>query len=297
MGVATGWFEEFQYKYKHQLENALYFLTYLRRNTLSVLGILIIFAFLLIALFGPLFAPYNPTKGETSIRLQTPSAEHWFGTDQLGRDILSRVIHGARISLRIALIVAVIAGIIGTVVGITSGYFGGPVDDLMMRVTDMFFAFPKLVLAMAVAAALGPDLENLIFAIAIASWPVYARLARGEALAVREEDYIEAVRALGAGRMRILFLHVLPMCITPIIIQVTLDMGFIILIAAGLGFIGFGAQPPTPEWGIMIAEGRNYITSQWWVSTFPGLAILVTVLGFNLLGDGLRDVLDPRLTR
>lgn len=297
MSVATGWLEELRYRYKYRLENLTYFLTYLRRNTLSVLGILIIFAFLLIAIFGPSLAPYDPIKSETANRLQVPSAGHWFGTDQLGRDIFSRVIHGARISLRIAMIVAVIAGTIGTVVGITSGYFGGLVDDGLMRVTDMFFAFPKLVLAMAVAAALGPDLENLILAIAVASWPVYARLARGEALAVREEDYIEAVRALGAGRLRILFQHVLPMCITPIIIQVTLDMGFIILIAAGLGFIGFGAQPPTPEWGIMIAEGRNYITSDWWVSTFPGLAILVTVLGFNLLGDGLRDVLDPRLTR
>ncbi len=297
MSVATGWLEDLQYRYKYRLENLTYFLTYLRRNTLSVLGILIIIAFLLIAALGPTLAPYDPIKSETGNRLQAPSAEHWFGTDQLGRDIFSRVIHGARISLRIALIVAVIAGTIGTVVGITSGYFGGLVDDGLMRVTDMFFAFPKLVLAMAVAAALGPDLENLILAIAVASWPIYARLARGEALAVREEDYIEAVRALGAGRLRILFQHVLPMCITPIIIQVTLDMGFIILIAAGLGFIGFGAQPPTPEWGIMIAEGRNYITSEWWVSTFPGLAILVTVLGFNLLGDGLRDVLDPRLTR
>lgn len=297
MSVATGWFEELRYRYRSQIENTLYFVAYLRQNTLSVLGILIILAFILVAIFGPLFAPYNPIKGDTSDRLQPPSAEHWFGTDQLGRDILSRVIHGARISLRIAMIVAIIAGTIGTVVGITSGYLGGLADDLLMRVTDMFFAFPKLILAMAVAAALGPDLENLIFAIAIASWPVYARLARGEALAVKQEDYIEAIRALGAGQMRILFLHVLPMCITPIIIQVTLDMGFIILVAAGLGFIGFGAQPPTPEWGIMIAEGRNYITSQWWVSTFPGLAILLTVLGFNLLGDGLRDVLDPRLVR
>ncbi|MBS1251996.1 MAG: putative D,D-dipeptide transport system permease protein DdpC [Anaerolineales bacterium] len=297
MSVATGWVKDFQHRYKSQLESALYFWSYLRRNTLSVIGILVIFVFILVAAFGPYFAPYNPVKGETSDRLQGPSAEHWFGTDQLGRDIFSRVIHGARVSLRIAMIVAVIAGTVGTVVGVTSGYFGALVDDLLMRVTDMFFAFPKLVLAMAVAAALGPDLENVIFAIAIASWPVYARLARGEALAVREEDYIEAIRALGAGRMRILFLHVLPMCITPIIIQVTLDMGFIILTAAGLGFIGFGAQPPTPEWGIMIAEGRNFITSQWWLSTFPGLAILVTVLGFNLLGDGLRDVLDPRLTR
>ncbi len=297
MSVATGWAKNFQHRYKSQLESALYFWSYLRRNTLSVIGILVIFVFILVAAFGPYFAPHNPVKGETSDRLQAPSGQHWFGTDQLGRDIFSRVIHGARVSLRIAIIVAVIAGTVGTVVGVTSGYFGAMVDDLLMRVTDMFFAFPKLVLAMAVAAALGPDLENVIFAIAIASWPVYARLARGEALAVREEDYIEAIRALGAGRMRILFLHVLPMCITPIIIQVTLDMGFIILTAAGLGFIGFGAQPPTPEWGIMIAEGRNFITSQWWLSTFPGLAILVTVLGFNLLGDGLRDVLDPRLTR
>ena len=289
--------EELRLRWRVRLENLRFFLAYLRRNTLSMAGLAIIVAFLLTALFGPLLAPHDPLRGNTAERLQPPSAEHWFGTDQLGRDIFSRVLHGARISLHISLMVALIAGSLGTVIGITAGYFGGWVDALLMRLTDMFFAFPKLVLAMAVAAALGPDLENVIFAVAVASWPVYARLARGETLVVRHETYIEAARALGAGRLRILFQHVLPMTVTPIIIQVTLDMGFIILVAAGLGFIGFGAQPPTPEWGIMIAEGRNYITSEWWLSTFPGLAILITVLGFNLLGDGLRDVLDPRMVR
>ena len=265
------------------------------RNPLSLAGLLIIGLLILLAFIAPALAPYDPLKTNTAFRLQAPSREHTFGTDQLGRDIFSRVLYGARISLRIAILTAVIALVIGGPLGIVSGYFRGRVDDLLMRVTDMFMAFPRLILAMAIAAALKPTLENVVIAISLAAWPAYARLARSVTLGIREENYIEAARGLGASPWRILGRHVLPGVISPVVIQVSLDMGGILLTAAGLGFIGFGAQPPTPEWGLMISEGRNYITAQWWVSTFPGLAISLVVLGFNLLGDGIRDVLDPRM--
>lgn len=265
------------------------------RNPLSLAGLLIIGLLILMAFIAPALAPYDPLKTNTAFRLQAPSREHTFGTDQLGRDIFSRVLYGARISLRIAILTAVIALVIGGPLGIVSGYFRGRVDDLLMRVTDMFMAFPRLILAMAIAAALKPTLENVVIAISLAAWPAYARLARSVTLSIREENYIEAARGLGASPWRILGRHVLPGVISPVVIQVSLDMGGILLTAAGLGFIGFGAQPPTPEWGLMISEGRNYITAQWWVSTFPGLAISLVVLGFNLLGDGIRDVLDPRM--
>jgi peptide/nickel transport system permease protein len=265
------------------------------RNPLTLAGILIIGALVGIALVAPLIAPADPTRTNLEIRFDPPTRAHPFGTDQLGRDILSRVIYGTRVSLRIAILAAVIATTIGAPLGIISGYFRGRVDDLLMRLTDMFMAFPRLILAMAIAAALRPSLENVIIAISIAAWPAYARLARSVTLALREETFVEAARALGAGSPRILTRHVLPGVLSPMVIQISLDMGGIILTAAGLGFIGVGAQPPTPEWGVMIAEGRNYITQQWWVSTFPGIAIALVVFGFNLLGDGIRDLLDPRL--
>ena len=266
-----------------------------KRNSLSVIGTFIILGLFVVAIAAPLFAPYDPLAQDLrALRLKPPSSEHLLGTDQLGRDIFSRVIMGSRISLWIALIVAFISGPSGLIIGVISGFFGGTVDDALMRITDMFLAFPKLILAMAVASALGPNLNNAILAIAVASWPAYARLARAEALVIRENEYIEAIRALGANNLRILFRHVLPICLPTIIVRVSLDMGGIILIAAGLGFIGFGAQPPTPEWGIMVSDGRNFLHEQWWVSTFPGIAILIVVLGFNLLGDGIRDILDPR---
>jgi len=267
------------------------------RNPLSLAGVVLISLLILLAWVAPLIAPSDPLKTETARRLQPPSAAHWFGTDQLGRDILSRVLYGTRISLRIAILTAVIATGIGAPLGIVSGYFRGRTDDLLMRLTDMFMAFPRLILAMAIAAALKPTLENVVIAISLASWPAYARLARGVTMNIREEVYIEAARALGARSGRIMRRHVLPGATSPMIIQVSLDMGGIILTSAGLSFIGFGAQPPTPEWGLMISEGRNYIPAQWWVSTFPGIAISLVVLGFNLLGDGIRDVLDPRLRR
>lgn len=266
-------------------------------NPLSVSGLVIILALVIIAIIGPYIAPYNPFKTNVIKKLAPPSKAHLLGTDQLGRDILTRILYGARISLRLALIVLIISGSIGTIIGITTGYFGGYIDNILMRITDIFMAFPRLILAMAIAAALGPSLENVVIAIAMWQWTTFARLVRSKAIAVKEEDYVEAAKASGAGNFRILFTHVLPMSLSPAIIQGTISMGGIILTAAGLGFIGFGAQPPTPEWGVMVTAGRNFLPGKWWVSTFPGLAIVITVLGFNLLGDGIRDILDPKLVR
>ena len=265
------------------------------RNPLSLAGVVLIGGLIVLAVIAPYIAPYDPIQTDLASRLAAPSRVHPFGTDQLGRDILSRILYGTRISLRIAILTAVIATLIGAPLGIVTGYFRGRLDDLLMRVTDMFMAFPRLILAMAIAAALRPTLENVIIAISLAAWPAYARLARSVTLGLREENYVEAARAIGAGAPRLLARHIFPGVLSPMTIQVSLDMGGIILTAAGLGFIGFGAQPPTPEWGVMISEGRNYITQQWWVSTFPGIAISCVVLGFNMLGDGIRDVMDPRL--
>jgi len=192
-------------------------------------------------------------------------------------------------------LIVLTAGVFGTAVGIVAGFFGGFVDNILMRITDIFMAFPRLILAMAIAAALGPSLTNVVIAISFSAWTVFARLARSRAIAIREEDFVEAARAVGASNLRIVVVHILPMALSPVIIQATLSMGGIILTAAGLGFLGFGAQPPTPEWGVMVSEGRTFMPHGWWVSTFPGLAIMITVLGFNLLGDGIRDILDPRM--
>jgi len=268
-----------------------------KKSPLTVLGLALTVFLVLVAIFAPLIAPYDPIKQDPKNRLQPPSWEHPFGTDQLGRDIFSRVVWGSRISLFIALIVVAISFTVGTTIGIISGYFGGKVDEILMRITDMFMAFPRLVLALAVAAALGPGLFNTMLAIAFVSWVYYARLARASTLQIREEVYIEAARAIGASDRRILFLHVLPMVIAPVVVQATLDMGGTILTAAGLGFLGLGVQPPTPEWGVMVSEGRRFITEQWWVSTFPGFAILLATLGFNLLGDGINDILNVRARR
>lgn len=268
----------------------------LRRNGLALVGLGIVVALILVAIFAPLLAPYDPIAGGDLRldRLLPPSWAHPFGTDDLARDIFSRVIYGSRLTLMVVILVALIATPIGLLVGTTAGYLGGWVDVVLMRITDIFLAFPRLVLALAFVAALGPGIENAILAIAITSWPPYARLARAETLTVRDSDFISAIRLQGASSARILWGHVTPLCLSSVIVRVTLDMAGIILTAAGLGFLGLGAQPPLPEWGAMIAGGRRFIIDQWWVSTMPGVAIFVVSLGFNLLGDGLRDVLDPK---
>lgn len=268
-----------------------------KRTKLAMIGTFIVIGFILMAIFAPLLAPYDPIKTNLPERLKAPSRQHLFGTDQFGRDIFSRVIYGARIEVWIIFLVTVISGTIGIAVGITAGYFGGVIDEILMRITDIFLAFPRLILAMALSAMLGRGLTNAILAISLVEWTVIARLARAEAMKVKSQSYVEAIRAVGAGNLRILLFHILPMCLSPVLVQLTLRMGTIILTAAGLGFLGLGAQPPTPEWGAIVSDGRSYLVQQWWISTFPGLFIAVVVLGFNLLGDGIRDILDPRLRR
>lgn len=264
-------------------------------NRLAFLGLLIIIALLVVAALAGVLAPYSPTFGDLKgSRLLAPSAAHWFGTDDLGRDILSRILYGSRWTLYVVILVAIIAAPIGLLVGTVAGYAGGWTDAILMRITDIFLAFPKLILALAFVAALGPGIENAVLAIAITSWPPYARIARAETLTVRNSDYIKAVQLMGASPFRIVLRHIMPLCISSLIVRVTLDMAGIILTAAGLGFLGLGAQPPLPEWGTMIASGRRFVLDQWWVAGAPGFAILIVSLGFNLLGDGLRDALDPR---
>jgi len=266
----------------------------LRKNPLAMLGAFIILLLVLVAIFAPLIAPESPVGQNLSNRLQPPSGEHWMGTDELGRDIFSRVVYGSRITLLIVALVAVISAPLGLLIGAVSGYFGGWVDKILMGITDVFLSMPKLILALAFVAALGPGIENAIIAIAITAWPVYARIARAETLTFRQSEFIAATQMLGASNVRIILLHVLPLCTSSMIVRVTLDMAGIILTAAGLGFLGLGAQPPLPEWGAMISRGRTFILDQWWVATMPGIAIIVVSLGFCFLGDGLRDVLDPR---
>ena len=264
------------------------------RNRLAMVGLMLVLALVLIAALAPWIAPYPPSIGELSARLQAPSAAHWFGTDDQGRDILSRLMHGSRITLYVVVLVAVLAAPIGLLVGTAAGYAGGWLDAVLMRITDIFLAFPRLILALAFVAALGPGIENAVIAIAITSWPPYARIARAETLTIRQADYISAVKLLGASPVRIVLGHVMPLCVPSVIVRITLDMAGIILTAAGLGFLGLGAQPPMPEWGAMIAAGRAYVLDQWWVAAAPGAAIFVVSLAFNLLGDGLRDALDPK---
>jgi peptide/nickel transport system permease protein len=266
-------------------------------NPLNILAFALIAVFAACALLAPVLAPYDPLAQELSSRLQPPSAQHWLGTDSLGRDIASRILYGARISLIIGVVVVASAGVVGTAIGLIAGYLGGLVDEALMRLTEVFLAFPALILAMAIAGALGPSLTNAIIAIAAVTWAVYARLTRGQILSLRRREFVEAARAMGATQTRIVVRHLLPNALAPLMIQASFDLGSSIIAAAGLSFIGFGAQPPTPEWGVMISEGRNYISTQPWLSLFPGLAILLAVGSFNLLGDGLRDAFDPRLSR
>jgi peptide/nickel transport system permease protein len=269
------------------------------QNPLAVLGLAIVVLLVLVAIFADMLAPYSPVSGGDlrTQRLLPPSSTFWLGTDDQARDIFSRLVYGSRITLFVVGLVAVIATPVGLLVGTVSGYMGGWVDAVLMRITDIFLAFPRLILALAFVAALGPGIENAVIAISITVWPPYARLARAETLTIRNSDFIAAVKLQGASTPRIILGHVAPLCLSSLIVRVTLDMAGIILTAAGLGFLGLGAQPPQPEWGAMIASGRNYLIDHWWVAAMPGLAIFVVSLGFNLLGDGLRDVLDPKAAK
>ena len=265
-----------------------------RRNPIAMTGFLIIATLVVMAAFAPLLTATSGLEPQLADRLQPASAEHWFGTDGLGRDIYDRIVWGSRITLYIVGLVGIIVVPVGLVVGTLAGYVGGAVDTVLMRITDIFLAFPRLILALALVAALGPGLENAVLAIALTTWSPYARIARAEALTIRNSEFIMAAKVQGASTGGILFRHVMPLCISSVIVRLTLDMAGIILTAAGLGFLGLGAQPPTPEWGAMISTGRQYLLDQWWIPTVPGIAIFVVSLGFNLLGDGLRDVLDPK---
>jgi peptide/nickel transport system permease protein len=271
----------------------------LRANPLLVVGAVASACIVVVALLAPLLAPFPGDAGTAThpfAVLRPPSAQHWFGTDNVGRDVLSRVLYGARISPLIAVIVLLIAGAIGIPLGLAAGYFGGWLDEVIMRVTDIFLAFPPLLLALAFAAVLPATLTTVIIAIAISWWPWYVRLIRGQAASVTGRPYIEACRALGIPPRRIILRHILPNSVTPLIVQMSLDVGGVILTASALSFLGLGPQDPIPDWGLMVSEGQAYFPTAWWVVTFPGIAILLTAFAFNLLGDGLRDLLDPRRT-
>lgn len=269
-------------------------------DPLALFGVAVIALFVLLAVVGPWMAPY-PGQGEgesdVAARMLAPSLAHPFGTDGLGRDMLSRVMVGARPALVVSLLVVGLAMLIGVPLGALAGYRRGRVDALIMRITDLFLAFPPLLLAMAIVAALGPGLDHAALALAISWWPWYARLARGTATSLRERSFVEAARSIGVSDATILRRHIVPNSMTPILVQATIDIGTVILAAGSLAFLGLGASPPTPDWGLMVAEGRTYILDQWWLSAFPGLAIFVAVLAFNLVGDLLLDLLDPRGTK
>jgi peptide/nickel transport system permease protein len=269
----------------------------LRRNSLAMAGLAAIVVLILASIAAPLLTTQDPAVQTLANRLAPPSAEHWLGTDELGRDLYARLLYGGRITLGMVVIIVLLVAPIGLAVGAVAGYVGGLADRVLMRVTDVFLAFPRLVLALAFVAALKPGITGAIIAIALTAWPPYARLARADTLSIRGNDYIAAVRLTGAGAPRIILRHVVPLCLSTVIVRVTLDMSGIILTASTLGFLGMGAQPPTPEWGTMIAASRDFILQQWWVPTIPGGAIVIAALAFNLLGDGLRDVLDPKQQR
>ncbi len=269
---------------------------FLRRNPLALTGLLLVCAWALISLAAPLLAPHPPLEQNIVDRLQPPSPAHWFGTDQLGRDIFSRVLYGGRLSLPAGIAVVVVAGVLGTLLGALAGFLGGWFDELTMRLTEIFTAFPTIILAMAIAAALGPSLMNAIVAMVVVWWPNYARTVRSLVISVKSEEYVEAARAVGVQEGRILWRTVLPNCVASAVILATIDLGNAILVFAGLSFLGLGPEPSTPEWGRMVADGIQYF-DQWWMAAFPGLAIFTLVMGFNFLGDGIRDALDPRLRK
>ena len=270
------------------------------RDPLALFSLLIISILIILALFGPWLAPYpRQGEGKTNVpdRFLPPSEKYWLGADQLGRDILSRVIIGSRIALQAPTVVVVLAVLIGAPLGALAGYLGGWVDNLIMRVTDLFLAFPSLLLAVTIVAAVGPSLTNAMIAIAISWWPWYTRLVRGVTISLRERYFVEAARSIGVPSGTIILRHILPNCITPILVQATIDFGTVILAEGSLAFLGLGTKPPAPDWGLMVSQGRSFILDQWWISTIPGLAIFISVLAFNLLGDTLRDILDPRQYR
>jgi len=267
------------------------------RSAASMAGLVIVAIFVLVSAIGPWIVPYpEDARGAVHLdrKLQPPSTTHWFGTDEVGNDVYTRVILGARVSLQIGLIITVVAAVLGVPLGIVAGHVGGRLGETIMRVTDVFLSVPALVLALAVVGALGPGIVNAMIALSLVWWPGYVRLVQAKTLALGQETFVEAARASGGGRLRIVLVHLLPNCVSPIVVKASMDMGAAILAAASLGFIGLGAQPPYPEWGAMISHGRNYLPTWWWYSAFPGLAIYFTVLGLNLVGDGLRDLLDPK---
>ena len=267
------------------------------RSASSMAGLVIVIIFVVVTAIGPWIVPYpEDARGAVHLerKLQPPSAAHWFGTDEVGNDVYTRVVLGARVSLEIGLIITVVAAFIGVPLGLVAGHVGGHVGETIMRVTDVFLSVPALVLALAVVGALGPGIVNAMIALSLVWWPGYVRLVQAKTLALGQETFVEAARANGADRLRIVRVHLLPNTVSPIVVKASMDMGAAILAAASLGFIGLGAQPPYPEWGAMISHGRNYLPTWWWYSAFPGLAIYFTVLGFNLVGDGLRDLLDPK---
>ena len=267
-------------------------------NPLTTFGMLIILALLITAIFAPFLAPFpDQGKGLSNLneRLEPPTFKHPLGTDNLGRDILSRIIFGARISLKAAIVVVMISMSIGVPLGLIAGYFGGKTDEVIMRFADMILAFPSLLLAIAIVASLGPSLNNALIAIALPWWPWYTRLMRSQVISVKEMQFVESGRAIGASRWRIMFRHILPNCLSPIIVNASVDMGYVILAIASLGFLGLGTQPPAADWGVMVSDGREFFMKQWWISTFSGAAIFLTVLAFNLSGDGIREALDPKI--
>lgn len=266
----------------------------LKGNPLGMIGLSIILVFILLSLLAPWLATHDPATQDLANRLAAPNAAHWLGTDELGRDIYSRILYGGRVTLGMVIAVVVLVAPIGLAIGCIAGYFGGIVDTALMRITDIFLAFPRLVLALAFVAALKPGVESAVLAIALTAWPPYARLARAETLTVRGSDFIAAYRLTGGSAWRIIARHIAPLCLPSLIVRVTLDMSSIIITAASLGFLGMGAQPPSPEWGAMIATAKRFIFEQWWVATIPGVAIFLVSLAFNFLGDALRDVLDPK---
>ncbi|AEG61598.1 ABC transporter permease subunit [Desulforamulus ruminis] len=266
----------------------------LKRNPMTLAGCFIVLMILAMAALAPVMATHSPVAINMTEKLQPPSIHHFFGTDEMGRDIYSRVLYGCRLSLGVGTSIVLLAATLGILIGSLAGYGGGRKDQVVMGIMDIILSFPSLVLAMALAAALGPSLVNAMLAVALVKIPVYVRLARGQVISLKEKQYVKAARSFGSTPGWIITKHIIPNCIAPVLIQLTLGIGEAILIAASLSFIGLGAQPPAPEWGAMISTGRTYILDQWWYATFPGLFIFITVMGFNLLGDGVRDILDPR---